>query len=250
MTSSCHYVYRITNISIGMHYYGSRTCKEVLPKDDIGKLYFSSSRDRRFILDQTSNPSNYKYKVVKTFSDREKATAFEIMVHNRLDVKNHEKFYNRANQMNNEYHVKRNSPRVVIDKHIVTEFYLPYRDRTRYLSGEYMIKLDHKYELIRELGESAYLLYEFFYEKKKYKDFAPTNDESIGKILGWSTSKVTRIKSQLKKAKYLLILKDTNKDQSILYRIILEKELVLQYEKTNTLPESVEVSINNKIKKN
>jgi len=57
-----HYVYRITNILTNKHYYGSRSCN-ILPKNDLGFKYFSSSKDNDFIIDQKINPQNYKYKI-------------------------------------------------------------------------------------------------------------------------------------------------------------------------------------------
>ena len=54
-----HYVYRITNLIMKMHYYGVRTCKTD-PSIDIGKVYFSSSTDKEFMLDQKENPKNIK----------------------------------------------------------------------------------------------------------------------------------------------------------------------------------------------
>ena len=62
-----HYVYRITNIKINKHYYGTRTSKNRSPNEDIGIYYFSSSKDKEFIQDQKSNPSDYKYKVLNIF---------------------------------------------------------------------------------------------------------------------------------------------------------------------------------------
>jgi len=92
-----HYNYRITNIRINKHYYGVRTC-ECNPKEDIGFKYFSSSKDKEFILDQKENPGDYKYKVVKKHENREQAILMEIKLHNRFDVAINENFYNRSKQ--------------------------------------------------------------------------------------------------------------------------------------------------------
>ena len=92
-----HYTYRITNILLKMYYYGVRSTN-LLPKDDIGIKYFSTSTNKEFIRDQKENPQNYHYKVIKNFNTREEATALEIKLHEKFNVKLHEKFYNRANQ--------------------------------------------------------------------------------------------------------------------------------------------------------
>lgn len=96
-----HYVYRITNIVNNKHYYGKRSTpkqKERYPLDDLGIIYFSSSTDKDFKLDQQQNPQNYKYKIIKTFSTKNDAVDFEVHLHKKFNVKLHEKFYNKANQ--------------------------------------------------------------------------------------------------------------------------------------------------------
>ena len=56
-----HYVYRITNVEKNKYYYGSRS-SNILPSEDIGIKYFSSSSDKIFVQDQKENPQNYMYK--------------------------------------------------------------------------------------------------------------------------------------------------------------------------------------------
>lgn len=93
-----HYVYRITNIKISKHYYGTRTSKNRLPEEDIGYYYFSSSHDKEFIKDQKEKPQNYKYKIVKVFRTRSEAMKLEIKLHNKFNVGVNEAFYNRSKQ--------------------------------------------------------------------------------------------------------------------------------------------------------
>ena len=50
-----HYTYRITNIILNLHYYGTRTSTNRTPFEDIGIYYFSSSTDKGFIIDQKTN---------------------------------------------------------------------------------------------------------------------------------------------------------------------------------------------------
>jgi hypothetical protein len=127
---------------------------------------------------------------------------------------------------------------------VVSKMYLPSGDYLRYTRGEYMLTPRVKYEIIElTKSDSAVILYEYFYENRKRNHFSPTDDESIGRILSWSPSKVSRIKSLLKKHKYLLVLKDTVKDGTIIYRTILNPGLISFYEKHNELPNNIDVEI-------
>jgi len=93
-----HYTYRITNIKLNKHYYGTRTSKNKTPEEDLGKYYFSSSSDKEFIKDQKENPQDYKYKVIKKFHTRKEAIELEIKLHNKFNVGLNESFYNRSKQ--------------------------------------------------------------------------------------------------------------------------------------------------------
>jgi hypothetical protein len=130
---------------------------------------------------------------------------------------------------------------------IVSKMYCPSKrsEKLRFIKGgTYMLTKDTKYNIIKETGsDSAAILYEYFYEYRNYNHFAPTNDERIARELGWSASKVARIKSLLKKHKYLLILKDTVKDGTVLYRTILDPVLIRFYEENNKLPEDIDIAI-------
>jgi len=99
MTSNTiyHYVYRITNLVENKHYYGKRSSK-CDPKEDLGVKYFSSSSDKMFMLDQKSNPQNYRYKIVQSFCDAIIALAREVKLHSKFNVGINEKFYNKVKQ--------------------------------------------------------------------------------------------------------------------------------------------------------
>lgn len=99
-----HYVYRITNVIENKHYYGSRKSK-ILPKEDLGIKYFSSSSDKEFIKDQKDNPQNYVYKVISVYLTPEQAISKEIRLHNKLDVGTNSCFYNRAKQTSTKFSV-------------------------------------------------------------------------------------------------------------------------------------------------
>jgi len=98
MNYKYHYVYRITNITTHMYYYGDRSCN-CHPSEDIGIKYFSSFGNKLFKQDQLNNPQDYNYKVIKIFETcRKDAKQLEADLHSYFDVKNHIKFINRANQ--------------------------------------------------------------------------------------------------------------------------------------------------------
>lgn len=87
-----YYVYRITDVRNDRHYYGSRQSYRD-PYDDIGCKYFSSSiivqREIR------NRPSDFRYKVVFNCSNRESAYRLERKIQNKLNVVEHDKFYNK-----------------------------------------------------------------------------------------------------------------------------------------------------------
>lgn len=92
-----HYVYRVTCVETGKHYYGSRTSTRP-PKEDVGKVYFTSSTDTEFKNDFKINPDRYKSKIVLICSTREEALLAEIKLHARFDVGSSPNFYNRCKQ--------------------------------------------------------------------------------------------------------------------------------------------------------
>lgn len=97
-----HYVYRITNIILNKHYYGKRSTK-INPKSDLGIKYFSSSKDRKFLLDQKKNPDNYKYKIILQCKSSEEALLKEIYLHNKFNVGKNKYFYNKVKQSSKKF---------------------------------------------------------------------------------------------------------------------------------------------------
>jgi hypothetical protein len=94
------FVYRITNIVTGKHYYGYKSSSKH-PTEVIGKTYFSSMKGKEgeeFISNQKNNPQNFKYKIIKIFDDKNSALALEIKLHAKFNVAKNPKFYNRSNQ--------------------------------------------------------------------------------------------------------------------------------------------------------
>jgi hypothetical protein len=97
-----HYVYRITNLSSGKHYYGSRS-SDILPENDLGIQYFSSSHDKLFIFEQKKHPHQFRYKIVKKCKTRKEALVYEIKLHNKFQVDTNDKFYNKSKQTSNGF---------------------------------------------------------------------------------------------------------------------------------------------------
>lgn len=97
MSRIYHYVYIISNVVEQKQYIGCRS-SNVPPEDDIGKRYFSSSRDKEFMTDQRENHQNYVYEVVDVFVDRKSAIELEIVLHETYDVGRNPRFYNNAKQ--------------------------------------------------------------------------------------------------------------------------------------------------------
>ena len=93
-----HYTYRITNICLNKHYYGSRS-SILHPSQDLGHKYFSSSSDKDFINEQKTHPERYKYKIVAITTTRMKATLLEAKLHSHYRVASNPYFYNLQNQL-------------------------------------------------------------------------------------------------------------------------------------------------------
>jgi hypothetical protein len=99
MSNKCiyenNYVYIIEHIMTKKYYIGVRSTN-LLPEDDLGKKYFSSSRDKDFIEDQKSNNSNYRYTVLKNFDNRDDADYYEMHLHETKQVHLDPQSFNRA----------------------------------------------------------------------------------------------------------------------------------------------------------
>ncbi len=71
-----HYTYWIHNIIKDMFYFGVKSC-DGEPNDNLGRVYFSSSSDKEFMIDQKNNPLHYKYTVCEEFETRYDADSHE-----------------------------------------------------------------------------------------------------------------------------------------------------------------------------
>ena len=106
-----------------------------------------------------------------------------------------------------------------------------------------MLTEDQKRELASNTNDSCLRLYEFFINKKTWKHFNPTDYQRIGEALGWSARKTESSKTMLVKAGYLLIKKDTLKDKTKIYRVLLGKEMVDHYLITKEFPTDTEALV-------
>ncbi len=91
-----YYVYRLTCTHAGAvekYYYGCRSCHGNPVTDD----YWSSSR---YVAAARARfgPASWTKKVIAIYTSREVALAHEARLHQRLNVKDHPLFFNRANQ--------------------------------------------------------------------------------------------------------------------------------------------------------
>ena len=79
------YVYRITHIFSGLHYYGSRFCimknrysHEAL--EDL-KKYQSSSKNENWKQRIKEYPEEFKFKIIKKFYENRKINVIELIIH-------------------------------------------------------------------------------------------------------------------------------------------------------------------------
>jgi hypothetical protein len=125
-----------------------------------------------------------------------------------------------------------------------------YKPMSRNLSyakaGGYVLSEEYTKRLIKIVGDSGYILFNHFYKKSSYRFFIPTDNKKLADGIGWSVSKVERIKTLLVKKGYLLILKDTGNDGCSIYRVLLGTELINHYKDTGHLPNDVDTTIKTK----
>ena len=126
-----HYVYIITQISTNMKYIGVRS-SNILPEEDLGIKYFSSSSNKEFIRDQKVNRSNYIYTILSSFDTRSEASNEEIKLHEQYNVGTNFEFYNRAKHISSGFDVSGKA--TVKDKNGNT-FQINCDDE-RYINGE------------------------------------------------------------------------------------------------------------------
>lgn len=102
MTNTYHCIYGIVHRWSAKRYIGVHS--GILPPvKDIGVIYFSSSSDEDFQLEQYMYPERFIYEILVEFDTREEAVEHEIELHSRYNVKDNIDFYNLANQTPNGF---------------------------------------------------------------------------------------------------------------------------------------------------
>ena len=86
-----YYIYRVTDITKNIYYYGSR----VSNKFDILNGYYTSSSMSKTIKE---NKDNYKSKIIRCFDNNGDKILYESFLHSYFDVKHNNSFWNKANQ--------------------------------------------------------------------------------------------------------------------------------------------------------
>ena len=91
-------------------------------------------------------------------------------------------------------------------------------------------------QLSIDTSDSAVRLYNYYIDKRGWKHFNPLDYPRIGNDLGWTARKTETQKAKLVDAGYLLVVKDTLKDKTTIYRVLLGKDIVAHYEETGNYP--------------
>ena len=89
-----YYVYKITDKKRNKFYIGSRSSK-IPPEQDLGKIYFSSSENKKFIKEQIEKSDQFIYEVIKIFPDYEQASDYEIELLKQENATSDKNYYNR-----------------------------------------------------------------------------------------------------------------------------------------------------------
>lgn len=94
-----YYTYLIENVKSKRYYIGCRACPSYkTPEQDLGHTYFSSSTDKQFIENQKLHPKNFRYTVLKVFDSKDMAMREEALLHEKYNVGENPKFYNKVTQ--------------------------------------------------------------------------------------------------------------------------------------------------------
>lgn len=102
MSKKYHYTYCITNKLNSKKYIGVRS-SDILPTDDLGIKYFSSSTDTEFIEEQHTHPESFTYEIINEYDIREDAIKEEIRLHKLHNVATNENFYNKSIQTSTKF---------------------------------------------------------------------------------------------------------------------------------------------------
>jgi len=115
--------------------------------------------------------------------------------------------------------------------------YPPHNKWRKYIrGGSYVLNGEYRKQIIRELGDSAFILMDYYYSKITYKYFKPDDNERIGEELGWNNKKVERVRKKLKDSNYLLVTKETGRNSGkVYYTVLLGQEIVKHFKETGNI---------------
>lgn len=131
MIKQYFYVYRIT-IDKKYHYYGARSTN-ILPINDLGKVYFSSST---VVHNAINKLKDIKYKIIFTTNTFKEALDLEVKLHSRFDVENHPAFLNRKNQRSHKF-TQGTLNKIAVHDNNETVYFIPQNKLTQYLDCGY-----------------------------------------------------------------------------------------------------------------
>jgi len=159
-----HYTYVIKNITNGMKYIGSRSCK-CNPSED---KYMGSSTDVAFKKEMKKHPEHFEKTIILIYDTREEAFKDEIYLHERFDVGKNLLYYNRCKATSTGFSTE-GCPKTDECKQKQSK---TTRQRWANLSEEEKIikKAAHKTEEYRKtMSEIKHLYYENLSEEEKNK---------------------------------------------------------------------------------
>jgi hypothetical protein len=113
-------------------------------------------------MDQKETPLNYKYKVLKVFSNRHDAAEYEIKLHNKFDVGVNPYFYNKCKQsstgfdttnINHTEETKRKMSLLKIEYYKKNEPHPNFKSNPRYGANNPMYDKSHSKETRRKISE-------------------------------------------------------------------------------------------------
>jgi len=126
---------------------------------------------------------------------------------------------------------------------VIHKCFNPDKEMIKYIRGDYALNIDTKHELVREVGSDGFVLYDYLYDKRNSGTFAPTDNKAIGESLGWSSSKVSRVKTLLTKHDLLFITKETTREGTTVYKTILNRKVVKYIKEHNKIPDDVDFEL-------
>lgn len=150
-----NYVYIITELSTNKKYIGVRSCN-ISPEYDLGKIYFSSSTNKKFIKNQKENPYNYRYNILSIYKNREDAINEEIRLHHLYNVDTNNEYYNKSKSSSNGF----DQDGKVVVKDYDGNIHNINKNDPLYLNGDLVHHLKNTVAVLNEHGEKVRISYD------------------------------------------------------------------------------------------